>query len=99
MNRPFYSEYIRHCLRFYSRNLQLSRFKTSVDQYNWEACEDVLKSYAERDRDIIVIVYGSFDTLSDNVYEASKRFNINQSIIWDMMKDVERKIAKARGLI
>ena len=55
--------------------------------------------YSDRDRDILVTVYSGFDTLADNVYETAKKFNINQNIIWDMMKDVERKIAQARGLI
>lgn len=99
MNKPFYSEYVRHCLRFYTRNLQLSRFKTEVDRNNWNACAVVFKEYSDRDRDIIVLVYGNFDTLSDNVYETAKKYNINQGIIWDMMKDVERKIAKKRGLL
>lgn len=99
MNKPFYSEYVRHCLRFYTRNLQLSRFKTEVDRNNWNACAAVVKEYCDRDRDIIALVYGNFDTLSDNVYETAKKYNINQGIIWDMMKDVERKIAKKRGLL
>jgi hypothetical protein len=99
MNRPFYSEYVRHCLRFYSRNLELRQFKSDIDKDNWLSCENVLKSYSERDRDIIISVYGSFDTLADNVYEVAKKYNINQAIIWDMMKDIEHKIAKRRKLL
>lgn len=99
MNRPYYSEYVRHCLRFYSRNLDLTQFKSDVDQQNWIACADVITSYCDRDRDIIVMTYGEYDTLSDNVYEVARKLGINQAIIWDMMKDLERKIAKRRGLI
>lgn len=99
MNRPFYSEYVRHCLRFYSRNLELRQFKSDIDKDNWLSCENVLKSYTERDRDIIVSVYGNFDTLADNVYEVAKKHSINQAIIWDMLKDVERKVARRRRLL
>ena len=99
MNRPFYSEYVRHCLRFYSRNLYLSRFKSEVDRNNWFACSYVLKGYSDRDHGILVEVYGGRDTLSDNVYETAKKYNIDQNIIWDMMKDVEKKIARKRGLL
>lgn len=99
MNRPFYSEYVRHCLRFYSRNLELRQFKSDIDKDNWLSCENVLKSYTERDRDIIVSVYGNFDTLADNVYEVAKKYSINQAIIWDMLKDVERKVARRRRLL
>ena len=31
--------------------------------------------------------------------ELAKKLGINQAIIWDLMKDVERKIAKRRGLL
>lgn len=99
MNRPFYSEYVRHCLRFYSRNLDKTQFHSRVDQENWCACKNVLKDYSARERDIIVLVYGSFDTLADNVYEVAKKYSINQAIIWDLMKDTERLIAKTRGLM
>lgn len=99
MNRPFYSEYVRHCLRFYTRNLHQSRFKSEVDRNNWLACADVMVDYNDRDRDILTLVYGSFDTLSDNVYETAKKYGINQNIIWDMMKEFERKIARKRGLL
>lgn len=99
MNRPCYTEYVRHCLRFYSRNLGLTRFRSDIDRQNWTACSDVIESYGDRDRDIIVMVYGEYDTLADNVYNVSKKLGINQYIIWDMMKDLERKIALKRGLI
>jgi hypothetical protein len=98
MNK-FYTDYARHCLRFYTRNLTASRFKSEVDKRNWLACVSAFKAYSERDRNILVSVYSNFDTLADNVYETAKKYNINQSLIWDMMKDIERKIAKKRGLI
>ena len=99
MNRPFYSEYIRHCLRFYTRNPSPSYFKTEVDKQNWWACEKVVREYSDTDKDIITTVYGGYDTLADNVYNAAKKLDINQNIIWDMMKDLERKIARKRGLL
>lgn len=99
MNRPYYSEFVRHCLRFYSRNLKLTQFKSDIDKQNWMACSEVVKTYCDIDRDIIVMVYGEYDTLADNVYNVSKKLGINQYIIWDMMKDLERKIALKRGLI
>lgn len=99
MNRPFYSEYVRHALRFYTRNLSQPHFKTEVDKNNWFACANAIKGYSDRDRDILVAVYGGYDTLSDNVYETAKKYSINQAIIWDMMKEFERQIAKRRGLM
>ena len=99
MTRPFYSDYVRHALRFYSRNLQKPIFKTTTDRENWVSCDNIVREYSLRDRDILVSVYGGFDTLPDDVYESAKKHRINQNIIWDMMKDVERKIAQERGLL
>lgn len=99
MNRPFYSEYVRHCLRFYTRNLSLHNFKSEADRNNWYACSVVLNGCTDRDYDILIEVYSGFDTLSDNVYETAKKYNIEQSAIWDLMKAIERKIAKRRGLM
>ena len=75
MNKPFYTDYIRHALRYYSRNLKTTSFKKPVDQENWLACHNVISNYSEKDKDILVYVYGSFDTLADNVYEISKKLN------------------------
>lgn len=99
MNRPFYTDYVRHAMRFYSRNLQASCFKTDVDKLNWFSCHDTINTYSERDKNILIDVYRGFDTLSDNVYMVAENHNIDQSIIWDMMKDFERKVAIRRKLI
>ncbi len=99
MNKPFYSDYVRHALRFYTRNLSLTLFKNKVDELNWKACHDVFQTYSNKDKDILVYVYGSYDTLADNVYEASLKHNVNQNVVWDMMKEFERKIAKRRELL
>ena len=100
MNKPFYTDYVRHALRFYSRNLSIyPHCKKRADMENWLACDSVVKKYSERDRDILVYVYGSYDTLADNVYAMAKKYSINQNIIWDMMKEFEREIAIQRNLI
>ena len=99
MSRPYYSEYVRHCMRFYSRNLHNPIFKTEVDERNWNACDSAVKGLTDKFKDILVIVYGGYDTLADEVYNASRRYSINQNIIWDLMKDFEKAVAKERGLI
>ena len=98
MNRPFYTEYVRHCMRFYARNRN-PRFNTEVDKNNWYACNQAIEGYTERDRDILLRVYCLRDTLADNVYEVAKAENLDQNIIWDMLKEFERAIATKRGLI
>lgn len=100
MNKPFYSDYVRHALRFYSRYCAIMPyFKSDADKQNWIACNKAIQEYSERDKDILVAVYGGYDTLADNVYESANKHRINQNIIWDMMKEFERKVAKKRGLL
>jgi hypothetical protein len=86
-------------MRFYSRNTDKPRFNTEVDKNNWYACHRAIEHYSERDKDILICVYGMHDTLADNVYEMAKQYKIDQNIIWDMLKDFEHSVAKKRGLL
>ena len=98
--RPFYAEYINHCLRFYCRNTERpSTFKSEVDEDNWQSCEAVLKNYTAEDRSVLIAVYCENDSLADNVYQVSKRFRVNQDKVWNLINEVARKIAKHRGLL
>jgi hypothetical protein len=100
MSKPFYSDYVRHAMRFYSRTKDTIPYgKSDADQQNWIACSKVIKEYSHRDKDILVSVYGGYDTLPDNVYEMANKYHINQNIIWDLMKEFEYRVAKMRGLV
>ena len=98
MNKPCYSDYVRHAMRFYSRYPNTRRFKSKVEESNWKACCKVLQTYTKEDREVLTYVYGEFDTLGDNVYAIANKLHIHQNIIWDMMKDFEREVAIERGL-
>lgn len=98
MTKPCYSDYVRHMIRFYSRYTNKKTFKTEVDKTNWWACHNVIRAYSDRDKDILIYVYGEFDTISDNVYNIANKYHIHQNIIWDMMKEFERNVAIERGL-
>lgn len=99
MNRPFYSEYVRHCMRFYARNTIKPRFNTEVDKNNWYACQKAMDRYTDRDRDILIKVYALYDTIADNVYEVAVAYAIDQNDIWNLIKDLERSVARKRGLL
>lgn len=99
MTKKHYSDYVRHALRFYSRNLNNPIFKCIVAQQNWKACNTVLNEHFANCKEILIAVYQPFDTMGDNVYEAAKRFDIPQDNIWAMMDDLEKRVAQERGLI
>ena len=92
------TDYAKHAMRFYSRHLEARYFTNKVAESNWNACNNVIRNYSDRDRDILLYVYGSFDTVSDNVYAMSIKHQIHQDVIWDMMKEFESKVAIERGL-
>ena len=98
MNKPCYTDYIKHAMRFYSRYSYKQHFKNKVDESNWKACHEVIQTYSDRDRDILVYVYGSYDTISDNVYAMSEKYQMHQNVIWDLMREFEQKVAIERGL-
>ena len=99
MSKKYYTDYVRHALRFYTRNCNKPEFKTDVDKANWIACDRVIRKYSDDHAQLLISIYSGYDTLADEVYNASKKFGVNQDVIWDDMKEFERKIAKARLLL
>ena len=99
MSKPFYSEYVRHCMRFYSRNVEEPRFNTSVDESNWHACHKAIGRYSDDEKKILLAVYSMYDTIADNVYELANLYHVDQNVIWDLIKGFERSVAKKRGLL
>ena len=99
MTKKYYSEYVRHALRFYARNLEEPTFNCIATQKNWNACDTILNTHFPRYKGMLISVYKPFDTMGDNVYETAKKWNIPQETIWTMMDELERLVAQERGLI
>ena len=96
---PIYTSYVRHAIRFYSRYLHINTFRSEADKLNWQACHRAIQEYSLLNKDILVCVYGECDTLGDNVYNVSKRYGVHQDVIWEMMREFERKVAIERTLL
>jgi hypothetical protein len=86
-------------MRFYSRNTDKPRFNSEVDEDNWYACHRAISRLSDKDKDIIIRVYRAHDTIADNIYDVAITFNIDQTIIWDLLKNFERSVARKRGLL
>ncbi len=102
--RPYYSEFVRHCLRYYIKTLDEGKgghpiFRTDADRENWSACHNVLKDYSQYDMDIISEIYRPGDTIADKIYLLAQTKRVNQDTIWGLINNTERKIAKKRGLL
>ena len=98
MGREVYSEYVRHCLRFYAR-YKKPKFDSYADMLNWRACDYALKSFSDSERDNLLYIYREGDTVPDNIYQLAKSRGVSQDGIWKLVNDLERKVAKQRGLL
>lgn len=101
MVKKYYSDYVRHALRFYARNqIPASPYGMSSATLNdWNACQTVFDALLPASKEMLIAVYQPADTMADNVYNASKKFRIQQDCIWSFMAEVERRVAEERGLI
>lgn len=98
MARAFYSQYVNHCLRFYARH-DRPKFHSEADKHNWAACDSALKSFSDNDRAMLLCIYREGDTVPDNIYQLAKSKGISQDSIWKLVNELERKVAKRRGLL
>lgn len=98
MGRAFYSQYVNHCLRFYARHPK-PNFHSEADKKNWISCDNALKGYTDSEREMLLTIYGDGDTIADNVYKMAKAKDMKQEAIWKLVNDLERKVAKRRGLL
>lgn len=98
MSRTFYSEYVNHCLRFYARH-ENPKFRSDTDKHNWKACDNALKSFSDNDREMLLYIYREGDTVPDNIYQLAKERNVSQDSLWKLVNEIERKVAKKRGLL
>lgn len=99
MARSFYSGYVEHCMRFYTRYPKPNYFRSEADKKNWNACEHALKDFSEQDRAWLITIYREGDTIADNVYQLATKERMNQDVLWKLLSELEHKIAKRRGLI
>lgn len=100
--RKYYTEYVRHCLRFYVMTLDVGscpKFNTEPDKNNWVACHQAVTNTDPQTLEMIKEVYSQGDTIPDKVYQLSKEMRISQDSIWNIINKLERTVAKNRGLI
>lgn len=98
MGRTFYTDYVKHIMRFYSRNIDLKVFKSSVDRDNWNACHTTLILKYNQYKDLLLEVYSGYDILDEEVSKAAIKYSIEKKTIWDLLKRFEKDVAIQRGL-
>ena len=102
--RPHYAEYVKHALRFYTKSRidaspEQPRFKTVADELNWNACHDVLSAYPDEQRNMFDTLYSGTAPMPEAIAKIAWLTGTAQNHVWVMVHDLEKKIAKRRGLI
>ena len=102
--RPHYAEYVKHAMRFYARSMMNAhsaepRFKTEADKKNWYACQAAVRTFSPEDMDMLITLYGMNESLPAAISLLAKDRRIHPNRVWNTVNDLERKIAKRRGLI
>ncbi len=98
-NRPYYTEYVNHILRFYARHPSMVHFKTDADRLNHRAAQTVFYKLPQQKTAVLFDIYTRNDTLGDNVYEVARSRKMGQDDIYTLITRVSNLIAKERGLI
>lgn len=96
-SKPYYQEYVFHCLRYFARHIYSDEVD-EVSKLNYKACESVLNTLKDVDREIIVFLFKSKDTMSDNIYQASLTYSESQEHIRGLLKYVTKAVARERKL-
>ena len=100
--RRHYSEYVRHCLRFYIATLEVGtapKFKTAAEKANWTSCHEVVPNLEPRELEFVKELYSQGDTIPDKIYSLARDRKMPQAYFWNLLDDLEYKIAQKRGMI
>lgn len=94
----FYSECVRHYMRFYARH-PCPEFRSNIDKQNWLICKNVFREFSDEDKDILLTVYREKEPLSRNVHNISKDKCIKPDKIWGLIQELEYMVAKRMKLL
>ena len=102
--RPPYAEYVKYAMRAYiASEANWDPVKATsgsrAEQDNWMACRRALQRFEGPEQVLLFEVYGKYDTMPDNVYQAAQARRISQDDVWTLINRFEVEFAKIRGLI
>lgn len=96
--RRHYDYFAMYALKRYF-TLPKDAHKTQAEQNNWEACNKVVSQMTVTDMALLQAILTQSDTLGDNVYRVAKDHDIDQAVLWMILRQAEEDFAKERGVI
>ena len=98
MAKLFYTDYVRHCLRFYISHRQMTEFKTPADEANWKAVDGVFKALPAEQQKIVEDIYSCKDNFALAVSVTAIKHGKSEDEVRIITRQVEKQIATARSL-
>lgn len=96
MAKSYISDYVEHCMKFYAR-YRNPIFCKEVDRVNWDTCDKALAKLTSKKRELAIAIYK--DTSIKNIKLLAKQNGMAEDEMWQFINQLERHIAKERGLI
>lgn len=104
MTKNYYTDYVQHMIRFYSRTNgeRPTEFRTDVDETNWETIDMVIHnpdaSVTQKVIDIGMAISADFGFVKDKVATYCAKTGETEDTVWQALRDFERRVAQVRGL-
>lgn len=93
-----YSQFARYCLRFYSRHSE-EDCGTLSEWENWKAANKAVQDISESDWKTLDDIYSGGVAINEKVVRVARTNHMSQQTLWKKMNDLEREVARNRGLI
>lgn len=95
MRKTWYTDYVRHCLRFYARYPDRI-CKNEIEYNNWSACQRALEH--EKYAPIIVSIFSAYTPVESAIQSEADKCGVTENQIWKLVSRIEEKVAVERGL-
>lgn len=95
-NNAFYTDYVGHMLRCYTKHEYDDLRASGASRENWVACDWVIRKLNHIERGVIFSLFG-VDAVGKP--ELAERLGVKESLIDRLLYYVLKEIAKKRGLL
>jgi len=94
-----YRAYAKSCLEYYC-TYRDPRFHSVAERKGWCAVRDIMGDFNDMERQTIIDIYSSNrEERHEAVRRAAKEWKTSDGKIWAFCSEVERRVARKRGLI
>lgn len=92
-----YTDYASMCLRFYFRHPD-PVFRSRVQIENWRAAQAAVQDEEEHITELLAKLYQEAN-IADAIGQMSADGAVSANYLWKIVGDIEKRVAKERGLI